>query len=151
MRPNIWRAPPVISLFLVSAACPSGPFGVTCNTTALPVKGVLRLVTDTRNPFFQENRTFLHRSKKFNFQSYFKGLASSPFPQSVQQEEQVNQLLTPNIRQNSESPRLGVVSQYISMRSGRPSPYQSDSHQLPQRESTPCCSQPLHQKGSKGL
>ena len=61
-----WRAPPRIPLiFLVASRFrPSafplqcGPSGAPLCASAPPVRGVLRLVTETRNPFFQEKCIF---------------------------------------------------------------------------------------------
>ncbi|WP_206749369.1 hypothetical protein, partial [Thalassorhabdomicrobium marinisediminis] len=60
------RAPPQLPQIFVplpkplsASPLPSGPFRVQRCVSALLMKGVLRLLTDARNPFFHENRLSL--------------------------------------------------------------------------------------------
>ncbi len=59
MRPNFVARPASnTSDFLSCVSLPCGPFGAPLSASAPPVRGVLRLLTGTRNPFFREKCIF---------------------------------------------------------------------------------------------
>jgi hypothetical protein len=60
MRPNLFGAPRLYYLcFFCCVSLPCGPVGTPWSISAPPVRGVLRLVGDTRNPFFAQSAYFL--------------------------------------------------------------------------------------------
>ena len=79
-----WRAPPVVPLifFLRLVAVPavsgvSRPSGAPWCISAPPVRGVLRLVTEARNPFFRSVCIFCDRT---GFGGVFRGLRHFSYP-----------------------------------------------------------------------
>jgi hypothetical protein len=89
---------------------PEGPSGATCSTSALPVKGVLRLLDYSRKTFFEENQTFLKGFNECRFLPYFKGVLIFRLRQFPTQTSRNGRVLTLIARQISESLRRAVAS-----------------------------------------